>query len=105
MAGNQTQEHLEEGYTLNELAYLVSRYGRRSVTAKNLRKWLPWALIPTRTEYSQRDLRKLVFIAHSLNRIKSFEVAQRKLLADLAANPHKYEDSPNARTVTVESNP
>lgn len=95
------EEQIEEGiYTLQELAYCVSRL--RSVTPKNLRKWLPWALIPTKKEYSRRDLKKLLFIAHSLNRINSFKVAQRRLLVDLAKNPHKYqEDSPNARTATV----
>lgn len=100
MPETQTQCQSTASYTLSELAYLVTRHGRRSVTPKTLRKWLPWALIQTREEYTERDLRKLVFVAHSLNRIRDFEIAQKKLVQDLKQNPHKYEEN-YAATIDV----
>lgn len=80
-------------YTLKELAYVVSKYGQRKVEPKTLYQWLPYALIPEpKLEYSERDAKKLVFLARSLNRIKSFELARKKLIQDIQTNPTKYEE-------------
>jgi hypothetical protein len=79
-------------YTRDELRYLIHRHTGRSLSISQFYRWLPFALVERQPLYSQRDAKKLMFLASQLNRVRDFEFAKAQLVRDIKTNPQKYED-------------
>lgn len=95
----QTVEPHDTPLTIRELHYQVCRYCAYQVTLDAFREWLEPALVRTKgdrskTTFTQRDLRKLIFFGFQLKRYRSIAIARQQLIQDLENNSCRYEDEP-----------
>lgn len=85
------QVEVDLAFSLEELAQAVHAHFGRLPDPKQAYQWLPFCLIPEpKSDYTQRDLKKFLFVAARLTISRKFNQAREALIDDLKAHEQYY---------------
>lgn len=92
-AVSQTEEQLIvlQEMSRDEVRRIVKREAGRNLSIKQFYEWLPYCLIPKPKDfYSLRDIKKFLFIARTLNRVRKLNSARQKLIETIQTTPEFF---------------
>jgi|GEM_PF-1795016 len=76
----------------DELRRIVKREAGRNLSIKQFYEWLPYCLIPEPKDfYSVRDIKKFLFVARILNRVRKLNSARQKLIETIQTTPEFFD--------------
>jgi len=76
----------------DEVRRIVKREAGRNLSIKQFYEWLPYCLIPEPKDfYSVRDIKKFLFVARILNRVRKLNSARQKLIETIQTTPEFFD--------------
>lgn len=76
----------------DEVRRIVKREAGRNLSIKQFYEWLPYCLIPEPKDfYSVRDIKKFLFVARILNRVRNLNSARQKLIETIQTTPEFFD--------------
>jgi hypothetical protein len=76
----------------DEVRRIIRREAGRNLSIKQFYEWLPYCLIPQPKDfYSVRDIKKFLFVARTLNRVRKLNSARRKLIETIQTTPEIFD--------------
>lgn len=83
-----------QAFTLEEICQKVYTCTYRLADPRQAYEWLEFCLIPQpKPFYTERDLKKFLFVGFYLYLERSFSAAKTQLQIDMQTHPNQYKDS------------